>query len=246
MKRVLSLALATVLVISCLCLSACAETAVDSIDGKAPGEYLAELLDAEIDIERYDVVEGMRIRVNALFVSLYDTEIERLYVYSYDGANQSLIRPPEAVEKLLENEFDDIADDYNGDVRYVDGVCYIDGKNAKEKYESGASSIGKNGHIKTLLKLLEDQSESVICVETDTGRSFVLELTDPELMKMGVDCRREVYTVKVLSDGRIESITIDCTTDGIVTSTTSFTLRFVYEGLSPIEPPADADEYEET
>ncbi len=246
MKRVLSLVLAAVMAAACLGLSSCAEKTVDSFDGKTPGEYLTELLDRDVEAERYDVVEGMHIDVKALFLSLYDTDIERLYVYSYDGDNESLIMPKEAIKQLRENEFQHIADDHKGDVRYVDGVCYIDGKNAKEKYESSSSSIGKNKHIKTLAKLLEDQSENVVCYGTDEGYRFVLELTDSTLMKMDVDCRREVYSVYVTADGVIESILIECITDGIIASTTGFSLTYVYEGLSPIEPPRDADQYEET
>ncbi len=246
MKKALSLVLAAVMAATCLCLSSCAEASVGDIDGKTPGEYLTALLGSEVEAERYDVVEGMRIEVKALVLPLYGIELERLYVYSYDGENESLIMPKEAVDQLRENEFTDILDDHKGDVWYVDGVCYIDGRNAKEKYESSRSSIGQNARLKTLIKLLEDQGENVVCFENDGACRFVLELTEPDDMEMDIDCRREVYTVFVTPEGVLDSILIECITDGIITSTTSFTLNYVYDGLSPVEPPADADEYEET
>ncbi len=246
MKRVLSLALVATVLLGCLGLSSCAEVSVDSLDGMTPGEYLTELLNADAKVERYDVVEGMRIEVKALFVPLYDANFERLYAYSYDGDNESLIMTESTKIQLKDSDFSSILDEYDGDVWYVDGVCYIDGRLAKEKYESSASSIGKSEHLKTLIKLLKTQSENVVCYENDGARRFVLELTDPELMEMDVDCMREVYTVSVSPDGLIERVLIECITDGIVTSTTSINLNYVYEGLSPVVAPIDADEYEES
>ncbi len=248
MKRSLSIALSVVLLFSCLLINSCAEESLAEIDGLTPGEFLIEAMSNEIDVERYDVVEGIRIEAKALAISLYDAELERLYVYSYDRGNESRVLPEEALQLVAEKELGDLIEDYGGNVYFVDDYCYIDRGDEKEKYESGTSPIGRSKYEKLLINLLAEHKELVTCYSSGDGYRFTFELTEDEDKEMDVDCAREVYSVYLDASGRPRKILIECITGGFVTSTTSFFANYDYGEngeLAPIVLPADADDYTE-
>ena len=246
MKKVLSVILAIILLLTSLSLVSCSVVKeVDSIDGVSAKEAYFNAMDLINSSERYEVVVDMKIEVD-LFLFSIPVKIDGFYFYSYDGVNEHH-GITEAGEELIENELiktiaPDAFSGYDKELWYVDGICYyITSSGSKEKFESDTSPVQRSDLEREVNYILENDMAEATCYKKGDQYYFELVLEEDDV-RLDVDgtTTKEIYTIYFDNDGYIDTISVESESEGF---SSTLTMHYTYDGLDPITAPEDADSF---
>lgn len=247
MKRVLSIILTCVLLISSLSLVSCSSAKeVDDINGLSAEEAYFNAMELIHESGRYEILVDMKMSINLLFIPI-PINNEGFYFYSYDGDNEHH-GLTEAGDKFMNNDLmqsvaGDMLAGYDKEIWYVDGVCYrISSSGEKTWFEADSSPVIRSELEREVNNILEYDIADATCFKKGDQYYFELVLTGYDTRLDIAGTTEEVYTIYFDEDGYIETISVDCEAEGF---SYTLTMHYTYDGLDPITAPADASSYRE-
>ncbi len=258
MKKILvALLLAALMLIPLFTLTSCdsdktSATEVDSFNGQTAYEAFSAAMQKLEDTTRYDLQTGVDVRAKLLFFSFNPLNAPNVLTASIDGENAAICTHPETLaasgtigEALVESLGMD------ADCYYIDGVLYTTtAADGKIKYETDSSPLELPEN-----EGLDDLVEDILTSEAGTVRYF----TEGEEQYFTVDITGgdmyfslgnvEHYTVYISEDGLPERILVEIALEGLFAGAADGSVLleglFVYDDLSPVTLPDDADEYKD-
>ncbi len=211
---------------------------VDSINGKTPKEAFEEAIRLKEMASRYEYTVGVEMAFKVGFVPVYKVEIDPMALYGCDGENQYGKLYPEAREEMRENDLWDAemeATSYD-EYWYIDGCTYISENGIKNKYDMRIVDEYSE-YERTIARLLADSDSEVTCYSKDGLYYFTVSTVD----SYG---DTELYTIYLSAEGRLERIEIKYSyQESFIVVEALTRMVYNYDGLEPIQAPADADSY---
>lgn len=246
MKRILTLSVLFLLLLSILALSSCnvAKTVVDSIDGLTPKEAYDLAIEAIESADKYETRLNMRTEVKVLGITVYALDIEDFYYYIYEGENQHCGITDSAKEKLEDEDVADVLDGYEDELWYVDGICYLREGNSKTCFASSYSPILKSEYEEAVEEILDGGIGEYTCYKDGDRYYFTIEVSGEDAM-LDSEAESEIYTVYFTEDGYLDEIFVDVKYAALVSYKVG--ARYLYgDAVKSITPPEDADSYVRT
>ncbi len=241
MKKILVCILTLAMLLSCLTLTSCGAKKTDTIDGVSVEEAYAAAIKSLGEIERYQVDLSMKVSFEILSVPIYRINVDPFYHYSYDGANEHHWLDTDAKKILDSQDMSDIYSDMDDDIWYYDGVCYVSNGSNKYKFASEETPLERSEYEEAIDKIVADGAGKTQCYKKGDLYYFVVTITEQDDMALDDEAVKEVYTVYFTADGYIQQILVEVDL-GFFTSY-SYKVNYVYDGLDPVTPPADAEDY---
>ena len=245
MKRVLSILLITVILISTLSLVSCGSAReVDDINGKSAEEAYFDAMALINEGQRYEVVVDMKVTVKLLFIPI-PIGVDGFYFYSYDGDNEHHGLTEEG-EEFLNNDListfaPDMLSGYDKEIWYVDGMCYqISSDGEKSKFASDTSPVIRSELEREVNIILQNDIAEATCYKKGGQYYFELTLEGYDTRLDVIGATKEVYTIYFDEDGYIETINVVCEAEDY---TSTLTMHYTYDGLAPITAPADVSSF---
>jgi len=235
MKRILSVILSVVVLLSALCLVSCDEKAVpvESINGMT-GEEACMVAFANLAMtEKYHVSVDAKLLFNVMVASV-PVGIDGFYDYTLDGEDMHYKFTDKDLLFIDNEKLLSIFAGYDKEVWYVDGVRYsINSEGEKVLDDSGRKP--SNVVDKIINTITADAPKAVECYEVD-GEQFVLMQVELEEFNAGlVNCRvfiddnNEVTKAEV--DGKLYGVNV------------VLTMNFEYDGIEGVSAPKNIDEF---
>lgn len=231
MKRVISIVMSAVIILSALCLVSCDEkaTPVESINGMSAQEACDLGFERLGEKETYHVSVDAELRLNLLIASI-PVGIDEFYVNTTDGENMHYKFTEEDLLFIDNAKLLSIFSGYDKEVWYVDGVRY-------GISEDGTPKVDKSGRkpsnvVDKIIDTIESSDRSdAACYEQDGEKFVMLTVTLEEFGAGEVGCKVFIDEngdiTKALVDGKLYGIGI------------KLTMNFEYENIPAIEVPED-------
>ena len=245
MKRIISIAVAVVMLISVLSFTACGtkveRTQIDDIYGMTPEEAYSVAMTYIAEDNPYQVNIGMDIAFDLKIMQI-PVEIPELYIYAYKDGNSHhlLTESGEAflAEESLSSLVGSLFEGIDKESWFVDGLYYrqtLNGEYLVSEAEQNPISSG----------VLEEAADTVIseyiqgatCYESEEGVFVEIVLTDDDTL-LGT-FPTEIYRVYFNDNGTIDKITV---TGEVNPISMTATLNYSYD-VEDITAPENAEEF---
>ncbi len=244
-KRILSLILTALLLVSALCLTSCeVGSKVDSINGVAIAEAFATAQKAVKEAPQYKIDVSLDADVEVASISFAKLlELDSVLSYQYNNGNELQTVSPEAVSALKEQGMSGVLSRFDDESRYVDGIFYSKNDDTKIKYAAEESPMKTSEYEGVIKEIVDGSIGETQCYIDDGKYYFTVKIKDASQHKMDMGADKELYRVFFTEDGKIDKIVVECVVEtfGLVTITADYS----YDNLDPITAPADADTYVE-
>ncbi len=228
-KRILSILLSAVLILSALTLVSCDEqaTAIESINGMSAREVCDEGFEKLKETERYEVKVDAELGINVL-VATVPIGIDDFYVNTTDGDNMHYKFTEEDLMFIDNATLLSLFSGYDREVWYVDGVRYsIDPDGNKNIDDSGRKP--SNVVDKIIDAITDEDTKYDACYEQNGEQYVLLTMSLEDFGAENVACK-----VFVTPSGDITRAEVDGELYGFKIS---LTLNFNYGDIAPIEVP---------
>ncbi len=246
MKRILSVVLCSIILLSAVVFTSCTSEPkpkiVESINGQSHEVVYAAAMEVikEESTRRYTVDIDVAAKVKVAFISIPITA-DGVYTYSYVGPNSHHILTEEG-EKFISNDLlSGFIGSYLGNLDketyYVDGVYYcedLDGVKTKEEKDGAVKDSPVESAVDSVV---EEYMSTAVCYECD-GETYFEVLLEGDNLKMGA-FKKEMYRVYFDDNGLITKTVIKGESDLYAMDVT---MNYRYEA-DDINAPSDADSY---
>ena len=243
MKKITSLALVLVLIISVFGFTSCAGAVeVDTIDGSTPEEAYTRAIQRLDEIDKYYVNLDMKASMKLAIVEIPIMNIEGFYFYSYEGDNVHCGITDSAMEQMENADVADAVSGYEKEMWYVDGVCYVDTGSSLYKFESSYCPIENSQYERAVKELIDEGEGEFHCYKKGDLYYFTITNTDNSNMKFEVGADKETFTVYFDEKGFIQEINVRIELGGI--SILTLASRYFYgDDAEHVTAPANKEEF---
>ena len=234
MKRIISLALCAVVLLSAICMASCdeKEKQVESIYGVTPEAACVVAFANLVAEDSYHVSVDATIMLNAL-VTTIPVGVEEFYDYTIDGKDVHFKFTDKDLLFIDNAKLLSLFSGFDKEVWYVDGVRY-------SITSDGRKVIGNNTPSNIIGKIIDritaDIPEEPTCYMTAEGEQYILlTVTLEEYSADPMDCRIylneefEVYKAEV--SGNLYGFDV------------VLAMNFDYDNFAPITVPANVHEF---
>ena len=234
MKRIISLVLCAVVLVSAICMVSCdeKEKQVETINGVTPQAACTVAFANLVAEDSYHVSVDATILINAL-VATIPVGVEEFYDYTIDGKDVHFKFTDKDLLFIDNEKLLSLFSGFDKEVWYVDGVRYSITSDGRKVIGSNTPSniIGK-----IIDKITADIPEEPTCFVTAEGEQYILlTVTLEEYSAEPMDCR--IYLNEAFDVTKAE------VTGNLYGFDVSLAMNFEYENFAPITVPANASEF---
>ena len=231
MKRIISIVMSAVIILSALCLVSCDEkaTPIDSINGMSAKEACELGFERLGEKETYHVSVDAELRLNLLVASI-PVGIDEFYVNTTDGEDMHYKFTDKDLLFIDNAKLLSIFSGYDKEVWYVDGVRYAIAEDGTPKADK--SGRKPSNVVDKIIDTIESSDRSdAACYEQDGEKFVMLTVTLDEFGAGEVGCK-----VFIDGNGDITRAVVEGKLYGIGVK---LTMNFAYDNVPAIEVPED-------
>lgn len=233
MKKVLSIVLSAVILLSALCFVSCdSEPEIaETINGMKAKDAVAMALKKLEETERYRVIVDAEIKVNAIVTSISAGKIENFYENTTDGDNMHYKFTDEDLLFIDNEQIFSLIKGYDKEVWYVDGTRYSVNTAGENVVDDSGDRKPSNVVEKMIDSISEEELNSAVAY-LDNGQAYVLVTINIEEFNVGaVSCKIFLNESNQLSEVILEGNLYGL---GAVV-----TLNFEYGNVANVTAPKD-------
>ena len=232
MKRIISIVMSAVIILSALCLVSCDEkaTPIDSINGMSAKEACELGFERLGEKETYHVSVDAELRLNLLVASI-PVGIDEFYVNTTDGEDMHYKFTDKDLLFIDNAKLLSIFSGYDKEVWYVDGVRYSVNTEGEKVVDDSGNRQPSNVVEKIVNTITEEELNTALAYTKD-GETYVLVTMNIEEFGIGV------VTCKIFLDGsgRLSSVILD---GNLYTFGAVVALNFEYDSVDKVAAPTD-------
>ena len=231
MKRIISIVMSAVIILSALCLVSCDEkaTPIDSINGMSAKEACELGFERLGEKETYHVSVDAELRLNLLVASI-PVGIDEFYVNTTDGEDMHYKFTDKDLLFIDNAKLLSIFSGYDKEVWYVDGIRYAIAEDGTPKADK--SGRKPSNVVDKIIDTIESSDRSdAACYEQDGEKFVMLTVTLDEFGAGEVGCK-----VFIDGNGDITRAVVEGKLYGIGVK---LTMNFAYDNVPAIEVPED-------
>ena len=206
MKKVLSVILSALILLSALCFASCdSEPEIaETINGMKAKDAVAMALEKLENTERYRVTVDGEIKVNAIVTNISAGKIENFYENTTDGDNMHYKFTDEDLLFIDNEQIFALLKGYDKEVWYVDGTRYSV-NTAGEKVVDDSGDRKPSNVVEQMIASISEEELNSAVAYLDNGKAYVLVTINIEEFDIGtVSCKIFLNSSNQLSEVILE------------------------------------------
>ena len=232
MKKIISIALSAIIVLSALCFVSCDSEPelVDTINGMTVKEAVVMALEQLKNESRYRVIVDADVKLNAVITSVSLGSLDNFYENTTDGDNMHYKFTDEDLAFIDNEQIFSLIKDFDKEVWYVDGTRYGISSDGEKIIDDSGDRKPSNVIAKMVDSISASEIESAVAY-LDDGETYIIVNVNIEEYNVGAtSCKLFLNDDNKLStailEGNLYGLSID------------LTLSFEYGAMAQIKAPA--------